>query len=269
MTMEVTKKQAILLAVLGVILVVIVYVQFLLRPVFNDISEYKQQAEQLQTEYDNLVAQGQSYDQNLSALEGWSEANKLETNKLYPLSDPQRIDNIISRVAAMFDARINNLSISALNQYYVDGEGNLTTADPELVEASMESSDTANEIDMAAFTATGEYCRDFTYSMEGTYEEMTELLNFVNNVSFLGISNFSFNVSADPVEVVTNPDGTVDDNTPKEVPGFGDNYSFTITIRAYMYSDPLKTIEEETEEGEATESGTGSTIPTDGTGEAA
>ena len=88
MTMEVTKKQAILLAVLGVVLVVMIYVQFLVRPVLNEISEYEVQAEQVQTEYYHLVAKGQSYDQNLSALQVWSDANKHETNKLYPLSQP-------------------------------------------------------------------------------------------------------------------------------------------------------------------------------------
>lgn len=261
MTMEVTKKQAILLAVLGVVLVVMIYVQFLVRPVLNEISEYKVQAEQLQAEYDNLVAQGQSYDQNLSALQGWSDANKQETNKLYPLSQPQRIDNIITRVAAMFDARITNLTISPLNQYYVDGEGNLTTADPEIVEASM-GGDTPAEIDVSAYTATGEYRRDFTYSMSGNYEQMIELINFVNNVSFLGISNFSFATVETPV--IADPNSP-DPETPQEVPGFDDNYSFSITITAYMYSDPIKSVEE----NEDSETGSEEEIPADSTGEAA
>lgn len=264
MTMEVTKKQAILLAVLGVVLLVLCYVQFLIRPVLNDISESKAQVEQLQQEYDHLVMQGQSYDQNISALENWAETNKIETNKLYPLSEPQRIDNIITRVVAMFDARITNLSISSLNQYYIDGQGNLTTADPQLVEAS-QSGDTPAEMETASFTATGEYRRDFTYSIEGNYEDMVELINFVNNVSFLGITDFSFTSIEAPQAVLPTDDAT-SPAVPAD-PGFTDNYSFTITITAYMYSDPLKSIE--AEETENTEPAADGTIPTDGPGEAA
>ncbi|MGN0631866.1 MAG: hypothetical protein ACI4JN_11110 [Ruminococcus sp.] len=265
MTMEVTKKQAILLAVLGAVLLVMCYVQFLIRPVLSDISESKAQVEQLQQEYDNLVMQGQSYDQNVSSMQEWSDANKIETNKLYPLSEPQRIDNIITRVAAMFDANIKSLSISSLNQYYIDGEGNLTTADPAIVEASM-GGDTAAEMEASAYTATGEYRRDFTYSLEGSYEDMVQLLNFVNNVSFLGITNFTFSSIETPPSAVlpADNDGTV--QMPEES-GFSDNYSFTITITAYMYSDPLKTIE--SDETEGTEPAENGTIPTDGTGEAA
>lgn len=264
MTMEVTKKQAILLAVLGAVLIIVCYVQLLIRPVMNDISESKAQVEQLQKEYDNLVMQGQSYDQNVSSLQGWSDANKAETNKLYPLSEPQRIDNIITRVAAMFDANIKSLSISSLNQYYVDGEGNLTTADPEIVEASL-GGDTPAEIDVSAYTATGEYRRDFTYSIEGSYENMVQLLNFVNNVSFLGISNFTFSTVDEPRSAVSAPDNDGTFQIP-EIPGFSDNYSFSITITAYMYSDPIKSIE--SDETEGTEPAEDGSIPTSGEGEA-
>ena len=230
MSTEITKKQAILLAVLGVILVVVCYFNFLLKPVLNDISEYNQQAEDLQAQYDNLVVQSNSYDQNIASLEGWAEKNKEETSKLYPLSDPQRIDNILTRVVSMFDAQIKSLSISELNQYYVDGEGNLITADPALVEASQEGASSA-EAAASGYTATGEYRRDFTYTIEGNYEDMVQMINFVNNLSFLGISNFTFQSIASSQE-------TAGLNV------FEDHYSFTITVTAYMFNDPLKKAED-------------------------
>lgn len=230
MSTEITKKQAILLAVLGVILVVVCYFNFLLKPVLNDISEYNQQAEELQDQYDNLVVQSNSYDQNIASLEGWAEKNKEETSKLYPLSDPQRIDNILTRVISMFDAQIKSLSISELNQYYIDGEGNLITADPALAESAEEGGASA-ETPVTSYTATGEYRRDFTYTIEGNYEDMVQLINFVNNLSFLGISDFTFQ------SIASEQEGMIIDT-------FEDHYSFTITVTAYMFNDPLKKAED-------------------------
>ena len=71
MTTEITRKQAILLAVLGVLLVLVCYVQFLIKPMLKDASGYKEEIQTLQTQYDALVQQGNSYDQNMTALEGW------------------------------------------------------------------------------------------------------------------------------------------------------------------------------------------------------
>lgn len=55
MTTEITRKQAILLAVLGVLLVLVCYVQFLIKPMLKDASGYKEEIQTLQTQYDSLV----------------------------------------------------------------------------------------------------------------------------------------------------------------------------------------------------------------------
>lgn len=44
MTTEITRKQAILLAVLGVLLVLVCYVQFLIKPMLKDASGYKEKS---------------------------------------------------------------------------------------------------------------------------------------------------------------------------------------------------------------------------------
>lgn len=235
MSTEITKKQAILLIVLGSILVVVCFVQLLLRPVMNDIKVAKEQIVTLTEEYKVLVNQSNSYDQNIKSLEGWAEKNSAETRRLYPLSEPQRIDNILTRVIGMFGADVVSLSITDLNQYYLDAESNLIMANPELVEAAEEGT-TPEDMTATGYTATGEYRRDFVYTVEGNYEDMTELINFVNNVSFLGISDFTFT--------------SIDEQNERILK---DEYRFTITITAYMFEDPLEDIEPITEEAAAEE----------------
>lgn len=230
MNTEITKKQAILLIVLGAILIVVCFVQFLLRPVLSDIKEAKEQVVTLTEEYENLVQQSNSYDQNIKALEGWNEKNSEDTRRLYPLCEPQRIDNILTRVVGMFGADVVSLSITDLNQYYLDAENNLIIANPELVEAAEEGT-APEDMQASAYTATGEYRRDFVYTVEGNYEDMTELLNFVNNVTFFGISDFTF--------------ASLDENNERILK---DEYRFTITVTAYMYKNPLDELEPITEE---------------------
>ena len=60
---------------------------------------------------------------------------------------------------------------------------------------------------------------------------MTELLNFVNNVTFFGISDFTF--------------ASLDENNERILK---DEYRFTITVTAYMYKNPLDELEPITEE---------------------
>ena len=45
MTTEITRKQAVLLSVLGVVLVVVLFVQLLIRPLMTKVSEAKEQLE--------------------------------------------------------------------------------------------------------------------------------------------------------------------------------------------------------------------------------
>ncbi len=190
MNTEITRKQAILLTVLGALLVVVCFVQFLLRPVLGDIKEFKASAAELEKQYETLVEQSNSYDRNLESLAGWEEKNAEETKLLYPLCDAQRIDNILTRVSGMFGAHVTSLTISDLNQYYLDAEGNLILANPQLVEAS-EDGTTPAEMETTGYTPTGEYCRDFSYTLEGNYEDITEMLTFVNDVSFFGIKDLT------------------------------------------------------------------------------
>ena len=89
----------------------------------------------------------------------------------------------------------------------------------------------------AAYTATGEYCCDFTYTMEGTYQNMKQMLDFVNRVSFLGVTAYSFNSVEKPAaqeQAAANGDAANADK-------FQDWYNFTMTITAYMYQSPLET----------------------------
>lgn len=243
MTTEITRKQAILLAVLGVVLVVICYVQFLIRPMLSSASETKEQIEELTQQYESLIQQGNSYDQNIQALEGWKEENGKETRRLYPLSDTQRIDRFLTFVFGECDVIVNSLAISDVLQYYVDGEGNLVTADPDMVSENQEnasadtsaSADSSSVAETASYTATGEYRCDFTYTLEGNYEDIVQLLNFVNRLSFLGVTSFSFQ-NLDEVNDMS--EGS------SETQSLADWYSFTLTITAYMYEDPLQTEEE-------------------------
>ncbi len=237
MTMEVTRKQAILLAVLGVVLVLIIYVQLLIRPTWNKISEAKEQADTLNQQYETLLQQAESYDMNLQALEDWRVKNSEETSKLYPLSKPERIDNFLNSVIHQCGATITGLDVAKTQQYYIDAENNLILADPDVVEE--EAGDgSMNGEEAATYTATGEYRMDLTYSMSGNYEDMCQLMDFLNKVSFLGLTSYSFD--------------SVEDEETHE---FVDDYTFTMTISAYMYKDPLKTLEiEETSDQSLEES---------------
>ena len=95
-----------------------------------------------------------------------------------------------------------------------------------------------NGEEAATYTATGEYRMDLTYSMSGNYEDMCQLMDFLNKVSFLGLTSYSFD--------------SVEDEETHE---FVDDYTFTMTISAYMYKDPLKTLEiEETSDQSLEES---------------
>lgn len=251
MTTEITRKQAILLSVLGVVLVVICFVQFLIRPMLTTASEIKEQIETLTQQYEALVQQSQSYDQNIQSLEEWKKKNSEETVRLFPFSDSERIDRFLNFVMNECGVKVTSLSIGETMEYYVDGEGNLITANPDAVEAAATNAAEASEGDAAAasYTATGEYRCDFTYSMEGNYEDMVQMLNFVDRVSFLGITSFSFNNIDDPNVIV-------DESNPQEEKQFADYYSFTMTITAYMYESPLQTEAVDTEEESADDAGT-------------
>ena len=113
MTTEITRKQAILLAVLSVLLVLVCYVQFLIKPMLKDASGYKEKIQTLQTQYDALVQQGNSYDQNMTALEGWKEKNSEETKRLFPLTATNQVDRFMTFVIRECGATITNLSISS------------------------------------------------------------------------------------------------------------------------------------------------------------
>ncbi len=246
MTTEITRKQAILLAVLGIILLVICYVQFLIRPMFTDVSATKEQIQTLQDQYDALVMQSKSYDQNIASLEEWKIANSEETTRLFPLSHSDRIDRFLTFVISECGATVTSLSISDTLEYYVDAENNLILASPDMetttadgtgaaattTPAGAAGTGTEGEAPAAAYTATGEYRCDLTYSLEGNYADMIRFVNYVNRVSFLGISDYTFeSISEDNAQTALQ-----------------DSYHFTLTITAYMYEDPLKSNEVETTE---------------------
>ena len=150
----------------------------------------------------------------------------------------QRIDRFLTFVMHECGVTVNGLSIGQTMQYYIDGEGNLVTASPDDVANTAGTSGTdgsAADGSTAAYTATGEYCCDFTYTMEGDYRNMKQMLDFVNRVSFLGITAYSFN-SVEKQETAA-ADGTTTGTEDK----FQDLYSFTMTIAAYMYKSPLET----------------------------
>ena len=54
MTTEITRKQAVLLSVLGVVLVVVLFVQLLIRPLMTKASAAKEQLEVLNQQYSDL-----------------------------------------------------------------------------------------------------------------------------------------------------------------------------------------------------------------------
>lgn len=245
MTTEITRKQAILLSVLGVVLVVILFVQLLIRPLMTKASAAKEQLEVLNQQYSDLLLQSQSYDQNIASLKDWKEKNGEETKKLFPLSDAERIDRFLTFVMNEAGVTVDGLNIGQTMQYYIDGEGNLVTASPDEVAGTTDSSASGTDASDgstgdgsdAAYTATGEYCCDFTYTMEGTYQNMKQMLDFVNRVSFLGVTAYSFNSVEKPAaqeQAAANGDAANADK-------FQDWYNFTMTITAYMYQSPLET----------------------------
>lgn len=245
MTTEITRKQAVLLSVLGVVLVVVLFVQLLIRPLMTKVSAAKEQLEVLNQQYSDLLLQSQSYDQNIASLKEWKEKNGEETKKLFPLSDAERIDRFLTFVMNEVGVTVDGLSIGQTMQYYIDGEGNLVTASPDEVAGTTDSSASGTDASDgstgdssgAAYTATGEYCCDFTYTMEGTYQNMKQMLDFVNRVSFLGVTAYSFNSVEKPAaqeQAAANGDAANADK-------FQDWYNFTMTITAYMYQSPLET----------------------------
>lgn len=245
MTTEITRKQAVLLSVLGVVLVVVLFVQLLIRPLMTKVSAAKEQLEVLNQQYSDLLLQSQSYDQNIASLKDWKEKNGEETKKLFPLSDAERIDRFLTFVMNEAGVTVDGLNIGQTMQYYIDGEGNLVTASPDEVAGTTDSSASGTDASDgstsdgsgAAYTATGEYCCDFTYTMEGTYQNMKQMLDFVNRVSFLGVTVYSFNSVEKPAaqeQAATNGDAANADK-------FQDWYNFTMTITAYMYQSPLET----------------------------
>lgn len=245
MTTEITRKQAVLLSVLGVVLVVVLFVQLLIRPLMTKVSAAKEQLEVLNQQYSDLLLQSQSYDQNIASLKDWKEKNGEETKKLFPLSDAERIDRFLTFVMNEAGVTVDGLNIGQTMQYYIDGEGNLVTASPDEVAGTTDSSasgtgasdGSTGDGSGAAYTATGEYCCDFTYTMEGTYQNMKQMLDFVNRVSFLGVTAYSFNSVEKPAaqeQAAANGDAANADK-------FQDWYNFTMTITAYMYQSPLET----------------------------
>lgn len=255
MTTEITRKQAVLLSVLGVVLVVVLFVQLLIRPLMTQVSAAKEQLEVLNQQYSDLLLQSQSYDQNIASLKDWKEKNGEETKKLFPLSDAERIDRFLTFVMNEAGVTVDGLNIGQTMQYYIDGEGNLVTASPDEVAGTTDSSASGTDASDgstgdgstgdgstgdgsgAAYTATGEYCCDFTYTMEGTYQNMKQMLDFVNRVSFLGVTAYSFNSVEKPAaqeQAAANGDAANADK-------FQDWYNFTMTITAYMYQSPLET----------------------------
>ena len=56
MTTEITRKQAVLLSVLGVVLVVVLFVQLLIRPLMTKASAAKEQLEVLNQQYSDPVS---------------------------------------------------------------------------------------------------------------------------------------------------------------------------------------------------------------------
>lgn len=245
MTTEITRKQAVLLSVLGVVLVVVLFVQLLIRPLMTKASAAKEQLEVLNQQYSDLLLQSQSYDQNIASLKDWKEKNGEETKKLFPLSDAERIDRFLTFVMNEAGVTVDGLNIGQTMQYYIDGEGNLVTASPDEVAGTTDSSASGTDASDgstgdgsgAVYTATGEYCCDFTYTMEGTYQNMKQMLDFVNRVSFLGVTAYSFNSVEKPAaqeQAAANGDAANADK-------FQDWYNFTMTITAYMYQSPLET----------------------------
>ena len=245
MTTEITRKQAVLLSVLGVVLVVVLFVQLLIRPLMTKVSAAKEQLEVLNQQYSDLLLQSQSYDQNIASLKDWKEKNGEETKKLFPLSDAERIDRFLTFVMNEVGVTVDGLNIGQTMQYYIDGEGNLVTASPDEVAGTTDSSASGTDASDgstgdgstgdgsgAAYTATGEYCCDFTYTMEGTYQNMKHMLDFVNRVSFLGVTAYSFNSVEKPA---------AQEQAAANADKFQDWYNFTMTITAYMYQSPLET----------------------------
>ena len=128
---------------LGVVLVVVLFVQLLIRPLMTKVSAAKEQLEVLNQQYSDLLLQSQSYDQNIASLKDWKEKNGEETKKLFPLSDAERIDRFLTFVMNEAGVTVDGLSIGQTMQYYIDGEGNLVTASPDEVAGTTDSSASA------------------------------------------------------------------------------------------------------------------------------
>lgn len=248
--MNITKKQAILLICLGFLLVIVMYVNLLIRPLFSTINENKTQVEDMETQYDNLVAQGEAYDANVASLDAWREANSAETEQLYPLSKVQKIDHFLTFVMDEIGVDVVSMSVDTTKEYYIDGEGNLVLEDPEVVataeeeaSAAASSSDDSSDTEAsetAGYTETGEYRCDLTYTFTSDYASMRKIMNFVTNISFLSID--SFTCETEEIETPVDVTGDTAQEALAQISDNGeklpDNYTYVIVISAYMYQDP-------------------------------
>lgn len=248
MSMEVTPRQALLLAILGVALVVIIFGQLLIRPVLADIKESKATVSEAEAELEDLKEQAAAYETNLELLEKWREDNSKESNQLLPRSDQTRIDRLLTFVMNEISVKVTKLDASGEVAYYVDGGNNIVEADPKLVAAALAGDEAAasnastDGSDVTSYVKTGEYRNDFTYTMQGTYEQMVHMIGFVNSVPYLGLNDFT-------IESITEDEQNLSAQEPYKP--MEDYYEFTMKISAYMYEDPLATEESKEDSAKA------------------
>lgn len=265
LSMEVSDRDKKLLAIVLVILIIVLYWQALLSPAIDTVSENKEALETAEAELEELESQVAQYDVLVRQLESWEENNAELTSQLYPLAASWQIDRFLNFVIKSCGMTIQSLSIEDTLEYYIDsdadsesGESNLVLADPETVEANAE--------DYSTYTETGEYLAQFTYELTCNYDQIVTLVNFVDHLSFLGLSNLTFDnqeledeesESAEEEEEEEEED-TTEELTEDEIiaQSFDDYYTINLTINAYMYSDPITSddeAEEETTEAAETE----------------
>lgn len=265
LTMEVSERDKKLLAIVLVILIIVLYWQALLSPAIDTVSENKEALETAEAELEELESQVAQYDVLVHQLESWEESNAELTSQLYPLAASWQIDRFLNFVIKSCGMTIQSLSIEDTLEYYIDsnadsesGESNLVLADPETVEANAE--------DYSSYTETGEYLAQFTYELTCNYDQIVTLVNFVDHLSFLGLSDLSFNNSQledEESESVEEEEEEEEEDTTEELTEdeiiaqyFDDYYTINLTINAYMYSDPITSddeAEEETTEAAETE----------------
>lgn len=261
LTMEVSERDKKLLAIVLVILIIVLYWQALLSPAIDTVSENKEALETAEAELEELESQVAQYDVLVHQLDSWEESNAELTSQLYPLAASWQIDRFLNFVIKSCGMTIQSLSIEDTLEYYIDSdadsesdESNLVLADPETVEANAE--------DYSSYTETGEYLAQFTYELTCNYDQIVTLVNFVDHLSFLGLSDLSFDNSEfedeESESVEEEEEDTTEELTEDEIIAqyFDDYYTINLTINAYMYSDPITSddeAEEETTEAAETE----------------